>query len=151
MGEYKSNSFLTGSIMKKRNIWKNIDSPLQLKEDQRGKIVDIFYKENINHVAVINSKAGTQRGNHYHKHTIQHILITKGVLEYWYKPLNSNIPAKWEILREGDLLTTPSFEVHALKIIEDNQFIVFAQGLRGGKDYESDTYRVSPSIIMNNN
>lgn len=135
--------------MKKRHIWNNIPSPLELHKDERGEIVDVFYKENINHVAVINSKAGTKRGNHYHKRTTQHMLITKGVLEYWYKPLNSKSPAKREILKEGDLLTTPPLEVHALKIIKKNQFIVFSQGLRGGKDYESDTYRVKPSIITN--
>jgi len=136
--------------MKKRNIWKNIDSPLELHEDERGKIVDIFYKEDINHVTVIDSKAGALRGDHYHKKTTQHMLITKGVLEYWYKPLNSNSPAKYETLKEGDLVTTPPLEVHALKIIENNQFLAFTQGLRGGKDYELDTYRVKPSIIANN-
>ena len=36
-----------------------------------------------------------------------------------------------------------------LKIGSDgNEFIVFSEGLRGGKDYESDTYRVS-NIIEN--
>jgi len=136
--------------MKKRNIWKDINPPLQLHEDERGKITDVFYDENINHVAVINSKAGAERGNHYHKHSVQHILVTKGVLEYWYKPLGSNSPAKFEILKEGDLATSPPLEVHAFKMIEDNQFIVFTQGPRGGKDYQSDTYKTN-SIIRNNN
>ena len=27
---------------------------------------------------------------------------------------------------------------------EKNEFIVFSKGLRGGKDYEKDTYRVAP-------
>ena len=135
--------------MKKRNIWKNVKFPLQLIREKRGKIVDVFYKENINHIAIINSKKGVRRGDHYHKKTTQHILITKGVLEYWHKPLNSKKPAKYELLKEGDLVSTPPFEVHALNIIEDNQFIVFSEGKRGGKDYESDTYRVKPSTIRN--
>ena len=38
-------------------------------------------------------------------------------------------------------------EIHALEIGEEgNQFIVFSSGLRGGKDYEDDTFRVE-SII----
>lgn len=133
--------------MKKRNIWKDIESPLEFHEDERGKIADIFYKENIKHVAIISSKKGALRGDHYHKDAIQHILITRGALEYWYKPVDSNEPAKCEILREGDLVTTPTFEIHALKIIEDNEFLAFSEGLRGGKDYESDTVRVQPTII----
>ncbi len=133
--------------MKKRNIWKNVKFPLQLIHEKRGKIVDVFYKENINHVAVIDSKAGARRGDHYHKKTTQHMLITKGSLEYWHKPLNSKKPATFELLEEGDLVSTPPLEIHALKIVRENQFIVFSEGKRGGKDYESDTYRVSSSII----
>lgn len=133
--------------MKKRNIWKNIPRPLELHKDKRGKIVDVFYKDNIDHVAVIDSKAGSLRGDHYHKETVQHMLITKGSLEYWHKPLNSKKRAEREVLIEGDLVTTPPFEVHALRIIKDNQFIVFTQGKRGGKDYESDTFRIKPTII----
>ena len=48
---------------------------------------------------------------------------------------------------EGDIISTPPMEIHALEIGEDgNQFIVFSSGLRGGKDYEDDTFRVE-SII----
>ena len=36
-------------------------------KDKRGSISDIFYKKNINHVAIIKSKKGALRGNHYHK------------------------------------------------------------------------------------
>ena len=50
-------------------------------------------------------------------------------------------------LKKGDLVSTPPFEIHTLKIGKDgNSFIVFSTGLRGGKDYESDTYRVEPII-----
>lgn len=135
--------------MKKRNIFKDVKYPLEKHEDKRGRIVDIFYKENINHVAVIDSRAGALRGDHYHKKSVQHMLITKGALEYWYKRTDSKKRAKMVLLEEGDLVTTPPFEIHALKIVRKNQFIALSQGLRGGKDYESDTFRVSPTIIHN--
>ena len=38
-------------------------------KDSRGSISDIFYKKNINHVAIIKSKAGVKRGDHFHKKT----------------------------------------------------------------------------------
>ena len=133
--------------MNLRNIRKKIKKPLQSFKDKRGSIIDIFYKKKIDHVAIIDSKPNTLRGNHYHKKTIQHMLITKGSLEYWYKPLKKNVRSKKKLLKVGDLVSTPPYEVHALKIQKNgNQFIVFSEGLRGGKDYESDTYRV-PSII----
>ena len=134
--------------MNKRNIWKNIPDPLEIHKDQRGIIVDIFYDDRIDHVAVIKSKPHALRGDHFHKETTQIMLITKGSLEYWYKPWDSDEPAKYEILEEGDIVTTPPYEVHALRILEKgNESIVFTKGKRGGKDYESDTFRMELSII----
>ena len=133
--------------MNKKNIWEDFKFPLEKHSDDRGTIVDIFYKHNIDHVAVIESYKGSIRGNHYHKFTTQHMLITKGALEYWFKPLDSNEAAKCVVLRKGDFVSTPPNEIHALKIIEDNEFIVFTEGLRGGKDYEQDTFRITESII----
>ncbi len=73
-------------------------------------------------------------------------MITKGSLEYWYKKIHQN-KSKKKIAKEGDIITTPPFEIHALKILnKGNQFIVFSQGLRGGKDYEKDTFRVETII-----
>jgi len=116
-------------------------------QDKRGSIKDIFYKKNINHVAIIKSKAGVRRGDHYHKKTTQYMYITKGSLEYWYKKLGSKAKPKKKLIKVGDLVETPPKEMHALKIVKENEFIVFTIGKRGGKDYESDTYRFTPTLI----
>ena len=133
--------------MKIKNIWKKIEEPLELHVDDRGSIVDLFYNEKISHIALVVSEPGVIRGNHYHKETTQHILITKGSLEYWYKPVGSSKDAKMILAGEGDLISTKPNEIHALKIgPEGNEFLVFSQGKRGGKDYESDTFRVNNII-----
>ena len=133
--------------MKTINLSKTNNSPLEVFKDTRGVIADVFYDRNINHVAIISSNPNVIRGNHYHKETTQHILIIKGSLEYWYKDIESKEPAKMHLAIIGDLISTPPLEIHALKITEEgNEFIVFSEGKRGGKDYESDTYRVD-SII----
>jgi dTDP-4-dehydrorhamnose 3,5-epimerase-like enzyme len=116
-------------------------------KDKRGSITDIFYKKNINHVAIIKSKKGVRRGDHYHKRTTQYMYCTKGELEYWYKKRGSKQKSKKVILKVGYLIETPPNEMHALKIIKNNEFIVFTTGLRGGKDYEKDTFRFRPTII----
>ena len=117
-------------------------------KDRRGTITDIFYKKNIQHVAIIKSKPNVIRGNHYHKKTTQWMYITKGSLQYWYKKLNSKKSSKMKLLTVGDLVETPPNEMHALKIgKKGNEFIVFTMGKRGGKDYENDTYRFEPSLI----
>ncbi len=136
--------------MQIRNVWKDVPEPLELHEDERGRIADIFYKDEINHVAIIETKLNGKkeliRGNHYHKDATQHILMTSGSLEYWYKPVNSKEPAKVVIQKKGDLVSTPPNEIHALRFTEDGTFVVFSQGKRGGKDYEADTFRVD-SIV----
>ena len=134
--------------MKKRSIHDIEGTSLESHSDERGTIVDLFYNENIHHVARVTSEPGVIRGNHYHKETTQHMLMTQGSLEYWYKPVGSTEPSKMVIATVGDLISTGPNEIHALKIGEEgNQFIVFSEGVRGGKDYESDTYRVENIIL----
>ena len=119
--------------------------------DQRGTIADIFYNVAIHHVAVIetNASASTRvvRGNHYHKVSTQHMYMTRGSLRYWYQPHDKSAPIRFVDVPHGYLISTPPNEVHALEITEHNEFIVFSSGLRGGKDYELDTFRVENPIL----
>ena len=115
--------------------------------DERGRISDILYNTPIEHAAIIEStQRGVIRGNHYHKETTQHIFVTKGSLRYWYQPVDKSEPVKSVLVSEYQLVSTPPFEIHALEILEPNQFVVFSHGLRGGQDYESDTSRVTPIL-----
>lgn len=122
-------------------------------KDQRGNISDILYKTPIEHVSVINThQAGTLRGDHYHKKTIQSIYMSRGALRYYYKAYDPRTKTwgkiKTVIAKEGEMVTTPPYEIHALEILNDHQqFFVFTHGKRGGEDYESDTFRVKPSLI----
>jgi len=133
--------------MKFRKVLVEVYSPLQYHDDSRGCITDIFYNENINHVAHISSFADTQRGNHYHKETTQHILVIEGTMEYWFRDVSiPQAAAQKVVVSLFDMITTPPYEIHALKFLTDVHFIVFSSGKRGGKDYESDTYRVDNII-----
>jgi quercetin dioxygenase-like cupin family protein len=116
-------------------------------KDERGTIADVLYKGNYNHCALITSPTrGAIRGNHYHKQSTQTILILDGVLVYWYKDSPEATEIKMKVMTVGDMITTPPFEVHALEIVTSNRFIVFSEGLRGGSDYEADTFRVDPIL-----
>mgnify|MGYP005993480571 FL=1 len=89
-----------------RNIYKEQKAPLELFKDDRGIITDIFYKEDIHHVAQIDSEPNVIRGNHYHKETTQHMLMISGSMEYWYKNVGSNEEPKVVHLKKGDLRFT---------------------------------------------
>lgn len=110
--------------------------------DERGSISDILYKAEIHHVAVIETfKGGLIRGNHYHKASTQHIFMSRGALRYWYQPVDKSAPVRSVLVEEYDLVSTPPYEVHALEMLGPSQFIVCTHGIRGGEDYEADTFR----------
>jgi mannose-6-phosphate isomerase-like protein (cupin superfamily) len=129
--------------MKKVNVFKDNIDGLERHTDDRGVIADIFYNTQIHHVAVVNTKPHSLRGNHYHKESTQHMLMTKGRMEYWYKPVGSTEPSQMVMVEVGDLVSTPPGEIHALRYLDDaeSEFIVFSEGPRGGADYETDTFR----------
>lgn len=113
--------------------------------DERGSISDILYKEPIEHVTIIHSKKGAKRGNHFHKESTQWIYVLNGVMEYWHSDVNrKNI--QMVLMNEGDLVHTPPSEIHALYMVTPVSFLAISHGLRGGEDYESDTYRVDNII-----
>jgi dTDP-4-dehydrorhamnose 3,5-epimerase-like enzyme len=134
--------------MKKFNIFTSLPDNLENFEDHRGRITDIFYNANLNHVALIDSLPFAVRGNHFHRKTIQHIYIISGSLEYWYQNASME-SSSFELCIPGDLITSNENEIHALRISSEGcLFMAFTEGERGGKDYESDTIRVD-SIIRN--
>jgi len=135
--------------MKKRNIKTDTTKDLQFHEDERGIIADIFYDHPIDHSSYITAKKGSIRGNHYHKLSTQNVFLIRGALDYWYKPVSSEGPAEMVKIVPGDIVESSPLEIHALSFSEDSEFIAFSEGVRGGRDYEIDTFRV-PSIVPSN-
>ena len=118
--------------------------------DDRGFITDIFVKKNMNHACLIKSWIGAVRGNHYHKMTTQYTYIISGEMEYYWRNMigSDSSPVQSRVIGPGDLVMSDPFEIHAMKCLSPHgcTFIAFAEGPRGGEEYESDTFRV-PSII----
>ena len=113
-------------------------------EDERGKITDILAKEEIQFVTLITQAKGTTRGNHYHKETIQWNYVLEGKLKLLTQVVGS--PVQSTLLEAGDLAVTDHGERHALEALEDSVFLVFTRGIRGGEDYENDTYRLNEPL-----
>ncbi len=113
--------------------------------DARGEIVDLLENENINAVTLITFRKGAVRGNHFHKHTTQWNYVISGCIR-----LVSQVPGSPTcevVMRPGDLAATGPDEHHALEAREDSVLMVFTKGPRGGKEYESDTYRLEVPLI----
>ena len=111
--------------------------------DDRGSITDIFYMSNMNHGCIITNQPGAVRGNHYHKFTTQYTYILSGTLTYYSRSIGGDEPTDVFDAVAGDMIISAPLEIHAMRSGSDGcVFIAFAEGRRGGADYESDTYRV---------
>lgn len=133
--------------MKHYNINENKEKGLGKFTDQRGTITDIFYGRSMNHGCIITNEPGAVRGNHYHKLTTQYTLVLNGTLTYYSKPLDSDQPVQTFVAGHGDMIISEPGQIHAMKAGDHGcTFIAFAEGPRGGEDYETDTFRVSPII-----
>ena len=113
--------------------------------DARGEIIDLLENENINAVTVITFTRGAIRGNHYHKQTTQWNYVISGKIK-----LVSQVPGKpvvETIMQGGDFVVTAPNVRHALVGLEDSSLIVFTKGPRGGKEYETDTFRLEEALV----
>ncbi len=113
--------------------------------DGRGSIADILEDETIEHVTLITTAKGTVRGNHYHRETHQWLYIVSGVLAY--AVCEGGGPPETGEVRAGDVLGTGPMEAHALVALEDTTMVVMTRGPRGGREYESDTFRLAEPLI----
>ena len=117
-----------------------------IQEDERGSISDIVEQVDFNGATIILSKSGSVRGNHVHKKTIQHVYILSGKMKCLaQKPQHKVMMATVE---QGDLVSHDLLESHSFEALEDTLFLVLSSGLRTGKDYEKDTYRLESPLIF---
>lgn len=110
-------------------------------QDKRGEIKDIIEQIDFNGATIIESKKGSIRGNHYHKKTIQYIFVLSGKLKAKSKKVDESMVEV--VVEPGDLISHEQLEAHCFEAIEDSLFLVLSSGLRTGKDYEKDTYRLN--------
>ena len=105
--------------------------------DWRGEIYNLF-EGRLGHVALITSKKGSVRANHYHKEDHQYIYLVSGA----YKSYSCDIqnPNKKQVLevKPGDIVETPPLIAHAQKFTEDSVFLAFSTREREEGKYEDD-------------
>lgn len=110
-------------------------------KDERGTITDIFTNAPKDHATVIFSKKGAVRGNHYHKKSTQYIFVVSGQLTVLTQKVGQKRIYR-HILKPNDLIRHEPLESHTLIADKDTIFFGFADGLRGGRNYEKDTFRL---------
>ena len=96
----------------------------------------------IKSVLLISSKKGAVRANHYHKKDTHYCYILSGRMEYTEQAVSGG-KKESTILEQGDMVFTPALTIHALKALEDSEFLTLATESRGQEHYEEDTIRVN--------
>ena len=118
-------------------------------EDDRGIILDIFESEPKEHGTLITFNRGSRRANHFHKESTQYLFLVSGTLIMRSGKVNDHgdfqDQIREDILKPHMLVTHRPYEAHAFEASENSTVFAFACGLRGGKNYEKDVYR----LIMN--
>jgi quercetin dioxygenase-like cupin family protein len=107
-------------------------------KDGRGDIFNLF-EGKVGHVALITSKKGSVRANHYHREDQQYMYLVKGAYESHSCDVNN--PEKKQVLhvKAGDLVCTPPMTAHAQKFTADSTFIALSSREREQGKYETDT------------
>ena len=132
------------SIIKKIKVFSS---------DDRGEIIDIFTHEPKDHCTIVTFTKDAIRGNHFHKESIQSAYVLEGNFQIFNVMIDEDLKYdsnKIEIIEttKGDYITHEKFEAHSYKCTSDSgSLMVFTKGVRGGKFYEDDTYRIVKKLI----
>jgi dTDP-4-dehydrorhamnose 3,5-epimerase-like enzyme len=107
-------------------------------KDERGDIFNVF-EGRIEHVALITSKKGSVRGNHYHKKDHQYIYLVSGAFNS--HSVDTRDPSKRLVIpmKPGDIVETPPLIAHAQEFTEDSVFLALTTRQRETGKYEEDT------------
>lgn len=114
-------------------------------KDERGYIIRLVNDDSLKLKAVlyITSKAGAERGNHYHKTDYHYVYCLSGKFRYSEKDMHqANSKVESVILKPGDLVLSNPMVAHSMEFLEDTIFLAFTTETRDQDKYESDTVRM---------
>lgn len=102
--------------------------------DERGEI------RNIKNVAIITSRKGSVRSNHWHKEGFHYLWVTDGRMLYKERDIGGGNPVEF-VVEQGEMVYTPPGKEHRTEFLENTCMISFA-GKEGGDEYDRDTVKV---------
>jgi dTDP-4-dehydrorhamnose 3,5-epimerase-like enzyme len=93
-------------------------------------------------VAVITSKTGTIRANHYHRTDWHYCYIVSGRIAYFERKVGeTEIPVP-QIFLAGQMFFTPPMVEHAMYFPMGTTFVTMARNIRSHESHEADLVRV---------
>lgn len=111
--------------------------------DARGIIQNLVLKP-MTSLAVITTKAGTLRSNHYHRTDWHYIYVVSGRIAYFERDVvrdDDTIPDSVEF-GAGEMFFTPPMKEHAVAFLEDTVIMTASKNVRSHEGHEEDLVRV---------
>ena len=119
--------------------------------DDRGTIRDIFVSSPKDHCCIITFTPNAVRANHFHKESTQYTYVIDGEILMASCLVNQDGELTGDIeqvvLGPGDQVTHPPYHAHAFRAVSSASILAFADGVRGGIDYENDVFRLKTSLV----
>jgi quercetin dioxygenase-like cupin family protein len=112
-------------------------------EDARGAIQNLLLTT-VRNVALVTSKQGTTRSNHYHKEDWHYLYVISGSFNYYERGLDEtgeNIEPL--LIKAGELVFTPPLKVHRTDFLEDTVMISMGKNPQEHTRHEEDVVRVA--------
>lgn len=110
--------------------------------DDRGSIQNLLNTP-MNGAAIITSKKGSVRSNHWHKTDWHYLYVLSGSMEYWERPADpkENYRDEPEIFTAGQMVFTPPYMIHKTVFLEDTVLLSFSKRNRDHDSHEEDVVR----------
>jgi len=117
--------------------------------NENGEIKNILL-QSFTSVAIIHSKIGSIRANHYHKTDWHYSYILKGLISYLWRPVGLLDKPKMINYSKNTMFFTPPMVEHAMFFPVESTFITFAKNRRDHENHESDLVRVKLADVIFN-
>ena len=107
-----------------------------------GEIQNLLLKP-IQSVAVLKSRKGRVRANHYHKTDWHYAYVVSGKVLYFERAVGDTaVEPPIEIL-PGEMFFSPPMREHAMLFAEETTIITLAKNVRSHEEHEADLVRVA--------
>jgi len=109
--------------------------------NENGRIQNLLL-ERFTSAAVIGSKAGAVRANHYHRTDWHYTYVVVGAVDYFWRTAGSKNDLFRRRFDPGALFFTPPMVEHAMFFPVGSTIITFAKNVRDHEHHEADVVRV---------
>jgi quercetin dioxygenase-like cupin family protein len=110
-------------------------------EDARGVIQNLLLTT-VRNVALVTSKAGTTRSNHYHKADWHYLYVISGSFNYYERALDGSSEVEPLLVKAGEMVFTPPLKVHRTDFLEDTVMLSMGKNPQDHVHHEEDVVRM---------